>query len=174
MCDECKKRPATVHVTRVVGGEKSEAHLCAPCAQERGEMGFMAQPGITFQNILAGLFDPGGLLANPKAPAARPKVRCSNCGLSFSDFRRLGQLGCSECYVQFESDLEPLIRRIHGSTSHVGKRPHKQNGAGRLRHEIENLRQELQQAIAKEEYERAAQLRDRMRELEQKVSRSDT
>ncbi len=165
-CDHCKQRPATVHLTRIINGHKTEMHLCQECARERGEMSFLAEPSFTFHNILAGLFEPEGVLG-PRT-AVRPKVRCHNCGLSFSDFRRLGQLGCSECYLQFEQELEPLIRRIHGSTRHVGKVPGRVNGEQQRRRELERLRRELQEAVAREEYERAAALRDRIRALETK------
>lgn len=165
-CDECKKRPATVHLTRIINGNKSEAHLCQTCAQERGDAGFMPEPGFTFHNILSGLFESEGAVAGPKPSAPRTRARCPNCGSSFADFRRLGHLGCSECYAQFERELEPVLRRIHGTTKHVGKAPKGLAGQYQLRRELEALRGELQMAIAREEYERAAQLRDKIRQLE--------
>jgi protein arginine kinase activator len=119
-----------------------------------------------FHNILAGLFEPEGLLSG--AVQARPRVRCENCGLTFADFRRLGHLGCSECYSQFESLLEPLIKRIHSSDVHTGKTPVR-GGAAKLRYELEEARRQLREAIGTEAYEKAAELRDRIKELESQL-----
>ncbi|MFO7319149.1 MAG: UvrB/UvrC motif-containing protein [Limnochordia bacterium] len=166
MCEACHKEPATVHVTRIVNDQKTELHLCAQCAKERGEIEMNVEPSFAFHNILAGFFEPETVVvSHPSRPAA---LRCSNCGLSLADYRRIGKLGCSQCYAQFERELEPLLKRIHRSVEHTGKRP-KRLAGGRLdvRREIERLRRELQEAIAREAYEEAARLRDQIRSLEQ-------
>lgn len=165
LCEACGKRPASVHVTKVMNNEKSESHLCQECAHEQGQFGFLSQPAVTFHNILAGLFDPDTVKSGP--PVSQSQVRCENCGLSFGDFRRLGHLGCSECYTTFTSQLESLLRRVHGSTRHKGKVP---SGGGReelsRQRRIEQLRQQLELAVEAEEYEKAAALRDQIRALE--------
>ncbi len=164
LCDACGKRIATVHVTKVINNEKTEAHLCQECAHEQGQMSFMTEPSSTFHNILAGLFEPETVISGRPI---RTRVRCENCGLSFGDFRRLGHLGCNHCYETFHQQLEPLIRRVQGSTRHTGKVP-RIEGRERLvrERELERLRKELAEAIAQEAYERAAVIRDRIRELE--------
>lgn len=165
MCDDCGKRPAVVHISKVINGNKSEAHLCQECAQSQGQFGFMGEPTFTFHNLLAGLFEPDVALKGVKAPTTRS--RCPNCGLSFADFRRLGHLGCDQCYDTFQLELEPLLRRIHGSTAHTGKVPQgAKHGMVRKARELRRLQEELQRAVANEEYEKAAELRDSMRELE--------
>src|SRR5690625_3688984 len=166
LCDSCGKQPATVHVTKVVNSQKSEAHLCQECAHEQGQMSFMTEPSFTFHNILAGLFDPETVISG--RPSTRTRVRCENCGLSFGDFRRLGHLGCSQCYETFSAQLEPLVRRVQGSTRHTGKVP-RIEGRERLvrERELEGLRKELAEAIEQEAYEKAALIRDRIRELEE-------
>lgn len=169
MCDECQERPATVMITRIVNGKKTEAHLCQECAQKHGDLGFLSEPSFTFHNILAGLFEPEGMLAG--SIQAKSKVRCDNCGLSFADFRRLGHLGCSECYTQFEEQLDPLIKRIHGSGQHTGKMPIR-GKAARLRYELEEARRQLREAISVEAYEKAAEMRDRIKELEKKLGQA--
>ena len=143
MCEACHKEPATVHVTRIVNDQKTELHLCANCAKERGEMDMSIEPSFAFHNILAGLFEPESAMLSHQG---RPSVmRCNNCGLSLADFRRLGKLGCSQCYEQFEKELEPLLKRIHQSFEHVGKRPKRFKDARiDLRREIERLREQLQ------------------------------
>lgn len=167
-CQECNQRPATVHFTKIVGGQKSEAHLCHECAQAHEEIGFAGEPTFTFNNILQSLFQSQASIGG-QARAVQPKVRCHNCGLSFADVRHRGRLGCGECYVQFAEQLDPLIRRIHAATQHVGKRPDgvAPNDAGR-RKQLQDLRNALGEAIEQEAYERAAELRDEIRALERR------
>lgn len=169
LCDQCKKRPARVHLTKIVNQQKTEMHLCDECARERSDE-FLMEPSFTFHNILSGLFEPETVGVPVGQQQAVRRMRCENCGLSFADFRRLGHLGCSVCYDQFERQLEPVLRRIHGATRHTGRAPRRAAGILRLRRDLRRLREELQQAIAKEEYERAAQLRDQIRQLQEKVN----
>lgn len=168
MCEECGKRPASVHITKVINGVKSEMHLCQECAQQHGQMSIVVEPTFTFHNLLAGLFEPGkGLMG---AQMVKSRTRCPNCGLTFADFRRLGHLGCDQCYDTFDAELEQLIRRIHGSTDHTGKVPpkHRESSAYKQR-ELEQLREALHTAVVNEEYEKAAELRDQIRRLEQEL-----
>lgn len=166
MCEQCGKRPATVHITQVINGVMNEKHLCEECAEAQGQLSFMMQPTFTFHNLLAGLFEPGKEFAG----LVRPRNRCPNCGLTFADFRRLGHLGCDQCYDTFDMELENLIRRIHGSTTHTGKVPmNRRHGTAYKQRELERLREALQEAVAKEEYEKAADLRDQIRRLEREL-----
>lgn len=168
MCDECGKRPATVHITKVINGVKSEAHLCQQCAQKHGQIGFFNEPTFTFHNILAGLFEPESVLKEAKD--VRSFGRCPNCGLTFADFRRLGHLGCDKCYETFHAELSPLLRRIHGSTTHTGKVPTGERyGSARIERERRRLEEALKQAIQNEEYEKAAELRDAIRALDKQA-----
>ncbi|NPV26959.1 MAG: hypothetical protein HPY81_05765 [Firmicutes bacterium] len=168
-CEECKKRPATVHVTKIVNNKKTERHLCEYCAREQEQIGFGFEPSFSIQKLLASLLNyepptPEGIsIAYPEP------TKCENCGLTYSQFGQLGKVGCSECYQRFSEKLSPLLRRIHGSARHTGKIPKRTGGAIRLQKEIEHLRQQLQNAIQREEFEQAAQLRDQIRELEKKL-----
>lgn len=166
LCDVCRQAEATVHLTQIVNGEKRESHLCAACAREESDAGWL-EPVFSFNKLLGGLLDPEGSPALGTAP--RPRMRCPNCGLTFADFKRLGHLGCSVCYETFDQQLEPVLRRIHGGTTHTGKVPARAGHALRRRREMDRLRQELHAAVAKEEYERAAELRDRLRALEREM-----
>ncbi|HET7560217.1 MAG TPA: UvrB/UvrC motif-containing protein [Limnochordia bacterium] len=170
MCQECHQRSASVHFTKIVGGEKTEAHLCHECAQRHDEVGFVGEPTFTFNNILQSLFQSQAALTG-RSPAVQAGVRCHSCGSSFADVRQRGRLGCGECYVQFAEQLEPLIRRIHSATQHVGKAPASlpQSAARHLRR-LEELRTKLQVAIRQEAYETAAELRDEIRELERRLA----
>lgn len=165
LCEECHNEPATVHFTKIVNGNKSEVHLCNRCAERRGETQLAMEPSFAFHNILAGLFEPEASIVSGRS--VRPTVRCSNCGSSLSDFRRRGELGCSQCYFEFERELEPLVKRVHRSVEHHGKTPKgAANNAHARRREIQRLKSELAEAVAQEQYEKAAGLRDKVRELE--------
>lgn len=162
MCDQCGLRQATIYLTKVLNGDKTELHLCKECA-EKGNGEFFKDMSLI--NILANLAN-----AQPKQPAAPPVV-CANCGFTLERFRREGRLGCEQCYRQFATDLTPMMRKIHGSLQHTGKRPdavaipkapQEKKKPGRL----EELKLQLKQAVKAEEYERAAGLRDEIRALE--------
>lgn len=168
-CDECRRRPATVHLTKIINGHKTEVRLCEQCAREKGEFAFFTVPSFSFQNLLAGLLEQEPGQGMPMALPQRGSKKCGNCGVSYSDFSQSGFLGCSECYQEFEKPLEPLLRKIQGNTRHTGKVPGRTGGAVKVRKEIESLRQELQRLIMKEEYENAAEVRDRIKGLEKKL-----
>jgi protein arginine kinase activator len=95
-------------------------------------------------------------------------AKCQRCGLTYSEFRDGGRLGCSNCYQAFKDQIKPLLRRIHGSNVHIGKSPHMSQGIFEKRREIESLKMELGRAIETEDFEKAAEIRDRIRDLEQK------
>lgn len=169
ICQKCQERPATIHLTKVVNFEKTEIHLCEVCAKSAGnELGIMVEPNFTFQNLIAGILESEiGMFQNPNATPQ--ELYCRNCGLTFSDFRNRGLLGCGECYSSFQTGLEPLLKRVHGSTTHTGKVPRRTGGKVRLRKEMDQLKLQLQRAINNEEYEQAAQIRDEIRRLQNEL-----
>lgn len=168
LCEECKKRSANVHLTKIIGDQKTEMHLCQQCAAERGELGFLGNVQINFPNILSGFFD---LDQDFQVGDSWQKDldRCPSCDLSYRDFRELGQLGCSHCYETFGQQMEPILRRIHGHTRHTGKVPSKHEGQLKLQRQIEELRSQLKEVISREEYEKAAEIRDKIRDLESQL-----
>lgn len=173
LCEECKQRPATVHLTKIVNNQKTEMHLCQECAQERGELGFMGNIQINFPNLLSGFFDLDQHFNVEEPFSEELQEHCPSCGLSYNDFRELGQLGCSTCYKTFGEQMEPILRRIHGHTRHTGKVPRKHAGKLSLERKVENLKGELKEAVLREEYEKAAQLRDEVHALEKKLGRDN-
>lgn len=167
ICQECEKKPATLHFTKIVNGEKTEFHICESCAREKGEM-LPGTNGFSIHNLLSGLLDFEASNSKIQTSAAKP-VRCEHCGLTYSQFSKIGRFGCSQCYEAFESRLEPLFRRVHGNTTHVGKVPQRTGGRIVLQKEIEKLKSELQMMIKQEEFEKAAELRDLIRSMEQQM-----
>jgi protein arginine kinase activator len=96
-------------------------------------------------------------------------AKCPACGMTWDDFRKIGRLGCGECYKAFKQNLLPLLKRIHGSTRHTGKGPAGKAYTATKKSELQELRQKLQRAIGAEEFEEAARIRDKIRESEKKA-----
>lgn len=167
LCQECNKKPATLHFTKIVNGEKTEFHICESCAREKGELIPGSPTGFSIHNLLSGLldFEP----TSGSAAKAQP-LRCDHCGLTYTQFSKLGRFGCSSCYKHFSERLDPLFKRVHGNTVHVGKIPKRTGGAIQYKKELEQLKKEMQQRIYQEEFEQAAKIRDKIKELEKKIS----
>lgn len=160
ICGRCKESQATFHLTNIDSdGEKVERHLCERCAVEEG----LLQVQKSQSNEVLSSF-----IASAKASAAaHADLVCENCGTSYFEFRNQGLLGCPGCYDAFKKQLMPLLERAHDSASHhVGKIPKSLGGEGSPRKDLGRLRRLLSEAVAAEDYERAADLRDRIQELE--------
>lgn len=159
-CDECKQRPATVHIAQVTNGVKVERHLCEECSAKVQTGSMKLDVGLTLSKLLGSFF--GGT----SAPATGDLKTCPGCGMTFQQVRQKGRLGCGRCYETFEEEIEPILRRIHGNSRHVGRVPVRSGERYLLLQRIDALKQQLQAAVQAEEYERAADLRDRLKELE--------
>lgn len=169
-CQECGKRPATLHFTKIVNGDKTEFHICESCAREKGE----GIPGTTnsfsIHSLLSGLLDFNTTSGSMPSQSAPQPMRCEACGLTYAQFSKIGRFGCSSCYSAFADRLDPLLKRVHSHTTHSGKIPKRSGGQIQCKREIEQLRRDLQAYIEQEEFESAAELRDRIRELERKLA----
>ncbi len=163
-CDLCGEKEATVHFTEIIDDQTRELHLCEACAQEKGAL---SAQHFGLADLLAGLADFGTKLEG----APPPKTKCPGCGMTYEDFRKSGRLGCGRCYEAFRQSLAPLLKRIHGSTQHMGKAPPEEAAPvkGKVPKESEDLaalKERLRQAVAQEAFEEAARLRDRIRAME--------
>lgn len=168
LCERCGKNQATVHYTEIINGQKKELNLCKSCASELQPQGFSFMPQLNFHNFLGGLM--GHSFGVGDFTKTSPRVnKCEVCGLSESQFAQRGLLGCGNCYNTFGNTLESLVRRIHGTSYHNGKVPERTSDKIKLNRKIESLRAQLKQAVEAEEFERAAQLRDSIRELEKRL-----
>lgn len=161
-CQICNEREATIKFTHIINGVKSETFLCRQCAEEKG----MNNPFHAMQPLLEQMIL--GMIQEKKTKAIRRASNsqkiCTGCGLSFQNFLDSGRLGCPKCYIAFREELKPLLRRIHGTTRHdaVKRKARVTASRGKV---IKRLRKELATAVEEEAFERAAVLRDRMREL---------
>lgn len=162
LCQHCQQREANVQFTKIVNGEMVKLYLCDQCAKSAPEVSFVFSPGI-IPDFLQSLFN-----FTTNAQALKEEA-CLQCGRRLSEITQAGKLGCSGCYDKFQSELEPILRKIHGGGCHVGKIPARKGADLREKAEIEKLKEKLQQLIRKEEFEAAAVVRDQIRELEQKL-----
>lgn len=162
-CDTCNKA-ATVHLTEIKGGKKLEKHLCEQCAA--AAEGLPVKSHMPINELLTNF-----VMQHSGATAKEPQtLQCEHCGMTWADFRQNGLLGCPHDYAAFERELTPLLQRAHdGATHHVGKQPVRRGGSGvpmRRHVDIAKLRRELQKAVEGEDYEKAAKLRDQIKEVE--------
>jgi len=169
LCDVCGKNPATVHLTEIIDEQMNELHLCEECARNKSAA-MEQQFGLS--DLLAGMADFEKPSSNKEEePVA---VKCLACGLSYADFKKIGRLGCGECYLTFRKYLAPLLKRIHGSNQHIGKNPVKTKVAVKLNKKkagLPELKAQLQKAIIDEAFEEAARLRDQIKEVEARLDK---
>ena len=162
LCDICNKKKATVHLTEIVDEQIAELHLCEECAREKS---VQMEQQFGLADLLAGLADFG----KHQKSTEQIKITCTACGLSYEDFRKYGRLGCSECYMSFKEHLGLLLRKIHGSNRHYGKAPAqaaKSIEPSKPTDGLQDLKDQLRRAIELEDFEKAAELRDKIREFE--------
>lgn len=162
LCDDCGKRVATVHITKIENGKKSDFHLCEQCAMSKNSISI--NTSFSINDLLTGILNNTDYF--PIKVDFLEELKCSVCGLSYKRFRETGRFGCSNCYKTFGDRLNPLFRRLHGNISHLGKIPVRAGGKMKKVREIEKLKAALNFAVKNEEYEKAAEIRDRIRELD--------
>ena len=167
LCDVCNKNQATVHLTEIIDDQMNELHLCEECARQKSAQ-MESQFGLS--DLLAGMVEFGKPTKEKDEEAVA--LKCSNCGLTYADFKKIGRLGCSECYGTFKKFLGPLLKRIHGSSLHVGKSVFKSAKTPKKKIELQDLRQALQNAIENEVFEEAAKIRDQIKQLEKQQNES--
>ncbi len=161
LCELCKQAQATVHLTEIVNEQMTELHLCEVCANQKGAQ---VESHFGLSDLLSGLAEFG---KTQEAEEATVKA-CAVCGMTYDDFRKVGRLGCAECYQTFKRSLGSLLKRIHGSPIHVGKSPARLIKPGKAaKTELLELKRKLERAIEREEFEEAARLRDQIRRAEQ-------
>ncbi|MDR3092095.1 MAG: UvrB/UvrC motif-containing protein [Clostridiales bacterium] len=163
LCEKCNLQPASVHLTQLVNGEKTDIYLCNDCASENNI-------SLTFNNLLHGFLNslygapPSGDSASPRREALAG-LACGECGLRFESFKKTGKLGCAKCYSHFRSELAQVIKNIQGGNIHEGKFPSRCAKSALAVREAEKLKLRLKRAVEREEFEEAARLRDEIKKL---------
>jgi len=159
LCQNCNEKEATVQLTKIVNGEKTELHLCEDCASKEAFNLYQAD----FAKFLSGFMN---IEKTPQPQEeAGELLRCPVCGRSLDEFKKSAKLGCDACYSAFGEQIEPLLKRIHGRTVHTGKIAKTGGKELKVKREISELQKNLEEAIGNENYELAAEYRDIIRLL---------
>jgi protein arginine kinase activator len=163
-CEICKEREASVHLTQVIDGKVKKMHLCEQCASKSG---IDVDGPLSITDILLGMGVPKQAAENAatRVSSSGPERTCPRCHMRRSDFKKGGRFGCAECYETFADELPPLLKQMHRSDRHVGKIPSAQAGKIRAAAELSDLQEGLKKAVAAENFEEAAKLRDRIEAL---------
>lgn len=176
LCQNCKEKTASFHYTQNKNGHITEMHLCKDCAQKAGLIDDSHKIWSPFgfaeeETMLDGLL--GGLFASPSKSKVIENTVCPFCGMRLGEFMRCGKAGCAKCYTTFKTSVYPSIQKLHGNTKHAGKIP-----VGRTitktkeekRAELEAL---MSKAVAEQEYEKAAEYRDKIKALDAEEKKED-
>ena len=157
LCDVCKCNDATVFLTQILEGKMQKVNLCDACSKEKG---VQDPTGFALADLLLGIG------AAEEIEKGTPTQKCPMCGFTQADFKKTGRLGCSVCYVTFSEGLSTLLKAMHKGTEHVGKLPQRAHREFELDDRMRTLNEDLQKAVAEENYESAAALRDQIKQLE--------
>ena len=172
-CDECGVNPAQIRIVSIVNGEKMDRNLCRDCMMKmQGKI-----PGLDIEKVLKDLNEKIAAQSKEKEaeqaqesaivyPDEEPlDLFCPDCGTTYNDFRRTGRVGCVACYQVFKDPLTRLLTRVTGRSCHVGQGPQEPTGRISITMQLDRLKQELSEAIASEDYEKCAALRDQIHAL---------
>jgi len=169
-CQKCD-RPANFHITELTEGKPKEVHLCEEHARQYLSQGHeetdSSNPGSMAAVLAQQMAQQMAVGQTAEDLAELDQQSCPVCGITFYEFRSQGRLGCPHDYTAFEKQLEPLILNIHGEAEHTGKRPARSAEGSRQRTQLIRMRRDMQEAVEQENYERASELRDRIRQIEQ-------
>lgn len=173
LCERCKKNEATMVLTKIINNKKTVTNLCAECAREAGNTMQMPLDGLG--SIFSGLLGLETLWKGGPIQSIGTVKKCPSCGMTKEDIMREGKLGCGDCYITFIDEIRPLLRKIHGNCLHHGSVPNVDEPV-KVRKEAKNespekspvemLQDKMKEAIAKEDFETAAALRDQIKELQ--------
>lgn len=174
LCENCNQHEANVKYTQIINGEKKQMLLCENCAKEMGIDNFSFDMPINLSNFF------GDLLGEYEENQFTPKLlgtnelKCQNCGMTYDEFQNAGKMGCSHCYDAFSNKIDPLLKRLHGSTKYIGRKsnskPEEMNAPKEQNsklEEIQKLKTKIKTLIKEEKYEEAAKVRDKIKKLEE-------
>src|SRR5690242_9620069 len=162
LCCICKEKEAKVHLTQIVGDKMQKVDLCEECAKQKG----VNDPaGFSLADLLLGL----GASQEMEQVAGSGDLKCPHCGFTQADFKKAGRLGCSECYDTFAEGLEGLLKSMHKGIKHVGKVPQSLQQGRDLSEKLKSLQKKLDKAVADEDFETAAVVRDEIKTTKEKL-----
>ena len=157
-CCVCKEKPATVHLTQIVGDKMQKLDMCDECAKAKG---INDPASFAMADLMLGL----GASQELDQSAAGAELKCARCGFSQGDFKKSGRLGCPDCYKTFAEGLASLLKTMHKGTRHIGKAPESLRASRESTDRLKSLQKKLAKAIDGEDYEAAATLRDEIKSV---------
>ena len=160
LCTICKEKPATVHLTQIVGDKMQKLDLCEDCAKTKG-INDPTSFGLADLDLVLGL----GASQQLEQSAGGVELKCPRCGFTQADFKKSGRLGCPECYITFAEGLRGLLKTMHKGTRHTGKAPEVLRSTRENADKLKSLQAKLAKAIKDENYEQAALVRDEIKQL---------
>jgi protein arginine kinase activator len=163
LCMICKQKPAQVHLTEIVDDKMKKVDLCEDCAKHKG---INDTAGFAIADLLLGL----GASQEMAQAGGGEEMQCPACGFTQADFKKAGRLGCSECYTAFAEGLESLLKTMHKGTRHIGKVPQAFQQTRDLADKLKSLQKKLDKAVADENYEQAALVRDEIKMTRDKIT----
>lgn len=169
ICSHCKKKQASVHYKEIIEDNINVIHLCVECAEKKEKSDYAAITPLSSSHnheklsaLSSSLFEQG-----ETKKATSKSIKCPECDQSLQNIQEKGRLGCPHCYTTFAEALEPLLKKVHGSTQHLGKVPMEKDETFDAKMEVWRLEKQLQKAVDSEDYEKAAQLRDKIKALKE-------
>ena len=165
-CEYCHVKEATIHLTQVIDGQTKKLNLCQACAQKNG---IDLNSPISITDVLLGL---GSTKPHSTEPSGAMEfdLSCSRCQMTRAEFKKRARLGCPECYNAFMGELNALTKAMHTGTQHIGKIPTRQGNEARITAQIAALQNDIEIAVAREQYEVAANLRDKIKALRSSIA----
>ncbi len=159
LCSRCKKNEANVMITQIINGQKHEFHVCSSCGEQLGLLssGIM----VNMSDFISGFVGKGLNVSG--------NTTCPSCGTTLGEFTKTSKLGCGKCYETFSVQLENIMKKMHGSTVHTGKFPSQTETSILKKRRLKSLRDELAAEVKCENFERAAKLRDEIRQLSAEI-----
>ena len=163
LCNICKEKEATVHLTQIAGEKVQKVDLCEECAKHKG----VNDPtGFSLADLLLGI----GASQEFEQATGGADVKCPRCGFTQADFKKSGRLGCADCYTTFAEGLEGLLKTMHKGTRHTGKAPQALQQSRDIAERLKTLQKKLAKAVADEDFEQAAALRDEIKQMNSRVT----
>lgn len=193
LCQNCGKNEANVHYTQITNGEKKEFSLCSECAMKLGltEQMEMTDPLLNLRSFIGDFFNDFPEKDRLQKLSGRKQLQCKTCGTTYEEFINDGSFGCEDCYQTFKEPIDRLLKKLHGTSTHLGRKPgveakpivdkvSTKEEKGKVGKEnkkadskkkeskeekITRLEKELDKAIRDERYEDAAKIRDELKEM---------
>lgn len=169
ICEVCGEKEASVHLTSIINGKKTEMHMCEDCAKKRNKANI--DDNLGFQSLLSGILNQNLTDYNSQIfkEEKSQELVCKTCGMTYQEFTQKGFFGCEDCYILFNEKLDKLFKKIHGNIQHTGKYPLSFRTKIKIESEINKLENQMKIAVSKENFEKAAQIRDEIHAIKENM-----